>query len=247
MKKEIIPKKLHYCWFGGNKKPALVQKCIDSWKRFCPNYEIIEWNETNFDINSNIYIKEAYEAKKWAFVTDYVRLFVLVKYGGVYLDSDVELFSCLDDFLSNVAFTGFESKDSPITAIMGCAKNYYLFKELLDYYSDKHFLLEDGTYDIKTNTETITDCFIKKGIKLNGKKQTISDCVIYPEIFFCPCTFGMIFNHYSKKTIASHHFMGSWGMNGAITKRSFIQRIRMFLIRKARNIFGSKRISRLKK
>lgn len=242
-----IPKILHYCWFGNNKKPDLIVKCIESWEKYCPDYEIIEWNETNFDVNSNTYVKEAYEAKKWAFVTDYVRLYVLSKYGGIYVDSDVEFFKNLDCFLECQAFTGFESKDSPITAIMGCIKSYQLFNDLLAYYDNRHFILENGTADTKTNTETISNIFCEKGIKPNGKKQEILGCVIYPEIIFCPCTFGMVFKKYSKKTYTSHHFMGSWGMNSSKTNRTFFERLRMYAVHKIRNIVGTKRLLKMRR
>ena len=105
----MIPKKIHYCWVGGNSKPPLVKKCIQSWKKYCPDYEIIEWNESNYDISKNIYMKQAYEAKKWAFVTDYMRLDIIYEHGGIYLDTDVELIKNIDDLLSNEAFAGIES------------------------------------------------------------------------------------------------------------------------------------------
>ena len=100
----MIPKIIHYCWFGKNPLSDLAKKCIDSWKKYCPDYEIIEWNEENFDINSNVYVKEAYDSKKWAFVTDYVRLYALDKCGGIYMDTDVELLKGIDVFLENEAF-----------------------------------------------------------------------------------------------------------------------------------------------
>ena len=107
-----IPKVIHYCWFGRGKMPKLAEKCIESWKKYCPDYEIVCLTEDNFDINCCSYVKEAYEAKKYAFVTDYVRLFVMYEYGGIYMDTDVELVKNLDDFLKNQAFSGFESSNS---------------------------------------------------------------------------------------------------------------------------------------
>ena len=106
----MIPKIIHYCWFGGKPKPELAEKCIESWKKFCPDYEIVEWNEGNFNINSNLYVKQAYEAKKYAFVTDYVRLYALYTQGGIYMDTDVMVLKPLDEYLNHEAFSGFESK-----------------------------------------------------------------------------------------------------------------------------------------
>lgn len=233
-----IPKIIHYCWFGGNPKPQLVLDCIESWKRFCPDYEIREWNEESFDINSVQYVKEAYEAKKWAFVSDYVRLYALVTCGGIYVDSDVQILRPIDRFLCEEAFTGFEVKDSPVTAIMGCAKGQPLFNELLSEYTCKSFY-KNGEMDLSTNTVAITKTFVKKGIKLNGKKQKICGCTIYPEIVFCPNNFRRIFYRYSKKSYTVHHFMGSWGGNSSSYKRSFPQRVRMFLLNIGRNTIGT--------
>ena len=124
----MIPKTLHYCWFGNGKKSELVQNCIQSWKKAMPDYTIIEWNESNSDITANKYISEAYSANKWAFVSDYIRLRVLFEYGGIYLDTDVETLKSFDAFLNNEAFTGFESNDSIITAVIGAEKKQCVFK-----------------------------------------------------------------------------------------------------------------------
>ena len=131
----MIPKIIHYCWFGGNPLSDLAQKCIDSWKKYCPDYEIKEWNESNFDLNSCDYVREAYQAKKWAFVTDYVRLYAMVTEGGIYMDTDVEVIRPLDSFLSNRAFSGFEDETNIPTGIMACEKGFPLFEELLEEYN----------------------------------------------------------------------------------------------------------------
>ena len=123
----MIPKKIHYCWFGRGEKPELAKKCIKSWKIYCPNYEIIEWNEENFDINSNQYLKEAYENKKYAFVTDYVRLFVLYTQGGIYMDTDVEVIKPLDEYLHHEAVSGFENTTQIPTGLMACREGFPLF------------------------------------------------------------------------------------------------------------------------
>ena len=119
-----IPKKIHYCWFGGNPLPKETVEYIKSWKKYCPDYEIIEWNESNFDINRNLYIKQAYEAKKYAFVSDYVRVFALYKYGGIYLDTDVEVFKDFNDLLDNESFWGFEQENYIATSTIGAKKGF---------------------------------------------------------------------------------------------------------------------------
>ena len=209
-KNDTIPKIIHYCWFGGKELPEEAKKCIESWKKYCPDYEIIEWNENNFDLNSNDYVREAYDAKKWAFITDYVRLYVLVKYGGIYMDTDVEVLKSLDPFLNDDAFSGFESNKSIPTGIMASKKNQPLMKELLDYYKNKHFKRKDGTYDLTTNVIIITNICKKYGLKLNNEKQVINGFSLYPKDYFCPKSLitGIIELTDNSHTI--HHFSGSW-------------------------------------
>ena len=124
----MIPKIIHYCWFGGKPLSPMARRCIDSWKKYCPDYQIKRWDETNFDLNSCTYIREAYEAKKWAFITDYVRLCVMYNYGGIYMDTDVEVLKNLDCFLSEKAFSGFESVDRIPTGIMASEKECPIIK-----------------------------------------------------------------------------------------------------------------------
>lgn len=214
--KNNIPKKIHYCWFGGKPLPEEAKKCISSWKKYCPDYEIIEWNENNFDLESNAYVKEAYSAKKWAFVTDYVRLFAMYNYGGVYMDTDVELVGSLDDFLKHQAFSGFESSKDIPTGIMACKKGFTLFKEFLDYYKDRHFITDDGSFDLTTNVSIITNICEKYGLKRNNTLQNINGFILYPSDVFCPKNYLTGEIKRTKNTIAIHHFSGSWLDNGAI-------------------------------
>ena len=141
-----IPKIIHYCWFGGNPLSEMEMKCIASWRKNCPDYEIKRWDESNFDIHINQYVQEAYEAKKWAFVSDYARLYLLSEYGGIYMDTDVEIVQNLDRFLVHNAFTGFEDDNHIPTAIMGAEKGHRWIKYLLSYYDGRHFYRDNNSY-----------------------------------------------------------------------------------------------------
>lgn len=205
----MIPKTIHYCWFGGKPLPALAKKCLKSWKKYCPGYEIKQWNETNFDINICRYVKEAYTAKKYAFVTDFVRLWVLVNFGGIYMDTDVEVLKSLDSILNYQAVSGFEQLDKIPTALMACEKDFPLFKEFLKDYDNLPFILPDGKQDLTTNVTRITDICKKYGLVLNNTEQTIKGFKLFPMEYFCP-----IHNESSggitENTYTIHHFMGSW-------------------------------------
>lgn len=244
--KQTIPKTIHYCWFGKNPKPPLIVKCMDSWKKVLPEYEIIEWNEDNFDVTENRYVKEAYENRKWAFVTDYVRLKVLYEYGGIYLDSDVEVLKPIDEFLSDECFSGFESKDTVPTAIMGSTKGAAFMKELLTYYDDKAFVKPDGSFDMTANTITITNMCKCRGLKPNGKKQTINGFTLYPQRYFCPNSPARIFNKKPIGAYTIHHSMGSWGDNPKYI-RNFPARVKRYFTGVLRKIIGSDKTSKLRK
>lgn len=207
-----ICKKIHYCWFGRGEKPELALKCIQSWKEKCKDYEIIEWNEDNFDINSNKYVKQAYEVKKYAFVTDYVRLYVLYNYGGIYMDTDVEVIKPLDEFLDNPAFSGFENNNKIPTGIMAAQKGNEWIKDLLDEYDTIEFIKKDGTYDLTTNCERITKKTIEKyNLKSISSYQNLNNVVIlYPYDYFCPKDWETGKINLTDNTYTIHHFAGSW-------------------------------------
>ena len=189
----MIPKIIHYCWFGKGEKNDLIKRCMESWKQYLPEYEIKEWNEDNFPINYNTFTKQAYEAKKWAFVSDVARLYALYHDGGIYVDTDVEVMKSLDEFLGNKAFTGFEMIGYPVCATMGAEAGNPLIKELLDYYNDKEF-------EEKTNTRIISDILEKKGIdRYKNEIQKIDNITIYPQEYFNDTT------GYTK-----HWMSGSW-------------------------------------
>lgn len=207
----MIPKIIHYCWFGRGEMPELVQKCIESWHKYMPDWEYKLWNEDNFDVNSTPYTKEAYESKKYAFVSDYVRLWVLGNEGGVYLDTDVEVFKPLDDLLELSAFGGFEgSKYLPLcTCIMASEPNGFWVKEMLDAYKNRHFVKEDGSCDMTTNVQFITSIIQKKGFVQNGVEQDYKDLHVFPVEYFCPRqTTGEYLK--TENTYCDHLGMGSW-------------------------------------
>lgn len=206
-----IPKIIHYCWFGGNPKPPLAEKCIASWKKFCPDYEIMEWNERNFDLSSAPnYVHQAYEAGRWAFVTDYVRLVALVNMGGVYMDTDVEVVKSLDPYLHKEAFAGFESMERVQTGLLACRPQFPLFREFLAHYDTAEFLLQDGSHDTTTNVEVLTRLCRKYGLQLNDRYQVVDGLAVYPREYFCPVDYETEKLKRTRKTVTIHWFSGSW-------------------------------------
>lgn len=207
----MIPKIIHYCWFGGNELNELAKKCIKSWKKYCKGYKFIEWNENNFDIDSApLFVRQAYEAKKWAFVSDYVRLYAITKFGGVYMDTDVEVVASIDKFLSHQAFSSFQGDECLQTGVMACEKNFPLFVDFLKYYDTAVFINEDGTLNTKPNTDIITEACESRGLIQNNTLQTIDGFVIYPNDYFCPI--NMTSGRYQRtdNTVTIHWFSGSW-------------------------------------
>ena len=208
----MIPKIIHYCWFSGEPFDEKTKKCIETWKKFCPDYEIRECNAENFNMEINDFVKEAYAAKKWAFIADFARLYLLYHYGGVYMDGDVELVKNIDVFLKRPAFIGQERKGWISAGIIGSEAGNDVIKTCLDYYQGRHFLLEDGTYNQITNVQIIThNLFESYGFLLNGKKQRLGNLLyIYPIDYFSPkdSITGEI--HATSNTYAIHHFNNAW-------------------------------------
>lgn len=212
----MIEKKIHYVWMGKGQKSDLIESCMDSWRKYMGDYEIIEWNEENFDIGSNKYVNEAYKNKKWAFVSDYVRLYALYNYGGIYLDTDMEILKPIDRFLVHGAFSGFESKDHLQTAIMGAEKHNPWIKDLLDYYEGRSFFQSGGEFDLTPNVVNITKRTLQDyGLVLNDEHQALkSDLHIYPKEYFCPSDYGDSLKQKNAKitenSYSMHHYDGSW-------------------------------------
>lgn len=206
----MIPKIIHYCWFGKGEKSELSKKCVASWKQYCPDYEIIEWNEDNFDFSRYVYTAEAFNCKKWAFVSDFVRLYVLYHYGGFYMDTDVELVKSLDTLLPNGFTSGWETKELLQTAFVGAPKHDRIVKALLDEYISKKFLTSDGIPEMIPNTHVFTEVLKKFGLKINGQGQTSDYYRIYARDVFSPKKPGRQRYRTTAETIAVHHFEGSW-------------------------------------
>lgn len=239
----MIPKIIHYCWFGRGPKPELILRCIESWKRFCPEYEIMEWNEDNFDIHSCAYTEEAYEEQKWAFVADYARLYALEQYGGLYLDTDMELLKPIDEFMDNEGVLAFEAKDYVCLGIIGAVKGHPFITALKQDYEDIHFRGENGN-EMTTNVKRMRHHLLSNGLKNNGKQQTVCNMTIYPQKLFFPYTFGMIWNRPPKMSYAVHHAAGSW-KNGAI-RQSKMKMLKISVVNKLRNVVGTDFLEKLK-
>lgn len=178
---KIIPKKIHYCWFGGHEKDELIQKCIQSWREKLSDFEIIEWNETNCNMEENEYIKQAYKAKKWAFVSDYFRLKALYEHGGIYLDTDVEITGDMHKYRTNKAFFAFETPEVIQTGVIGSIKGAYIIKRILKTYRNENFIKSDGTYNDEPNVFRVTNILVNNyNLELSGKKQILREISIYP-------------------------------------------------------------------
>jgi len=209
----LIPKTIHYCWFSGNPIPEELQRCMDSWKRFCPDYKIVRWDEGNYDIHKSRYMEQAYAHKKWGFVPDYARLDILYKYGGIYLDTDVELIRNLDELLYQPAFCGVEKWG---TVNMGgcsgaCVKNPVI-KKMLEYRKGEPFVLQDQTLNLSACGYYESPPLVKEGLKLNGTTQVIANgmMAVYASEFFHPFDYISGETGITSNTFSIHHFSGTW-------------------------------------
>lgn len=220
----MIPRKIHYCWFGRGEMPQLAKECIATWHKYMPDWEYKLWNEENFEIEALPYTKEAYAAGKMAFVSDVARLKALHDEGGIYLDTDVEVFRSLDSLLQYKAFAGFEgSKHKPIgTCVMASEAGGEWVVEMLEAYQDRHFLNADGTPDLTTNVQFITSIMAQNGFHQDGTEQDYKDLHVFPVDYFSPRhTTGEYFR--TENTYCEHKGLGSWsdsrkGWKGAVLK-----------------------------
>lgn len=214
----MIPKVIHYCWFGNGEPDELAQKCIASWKKYCPDYDIVRWSEDNYDVTKHPYMKEAYEAGKWAFVTDYARLDILYEYGGLYFDTDVELIKNFDPLLEDKAFVGREDGDRVNTGqAIGAEKGLEIIRELRDVYNGEFFKTDKG-YNTTTCVDYTSDYLVKKGLKNENSKQIIDDLTIYPKEYFCPIDVGYTKPKITDNTYSIHHFAASWHKGNRIIR-----------------------------
>lgn len=194
----MIPKKIHYCWFGGAPQPESFKICLASWKKYLPDYEIVEWNESNFDVQCCEYVRKAAEHKRWAFVSDYARALALFEQGGIYMDIDVEVKHNLDEFLHHRAFSGFEISGSPFTALWATEAGHPWPQKVLEFYQGKK------DFDLTTNTVFVSE-LLKTEYQIDSQRdeyQELADGIaIYPSSYFCLDL---------PKNYAAHHFVGTW-------------------------------------
>lgn len=214
MMNDDIPKIIHYCWFGKNPLPELAQKCIASWKKFFPDYEIKEWNEENYDVKKIPYTAQAYEARKFAFVSDYARFDILYTYGGIYFDTDVEVIKPFDEILKRGAFAGVERAGDAgsLNAGLGLASPAAspVYKEILDSYKESSFLRKDDSMDLTTVVERVSNIFKKHGLKDVNEPQKVAGVTVYPVEYFCPKNYTTGELKITDKTVSIHWYDASW-------------------------------------
>ena len=211
----MIPKKIHYCWFGNNPKPTIVEYCISSWKKYLPEYEIIEWNEDNFDVTQNDFVKTAYQNKKWAFVSDFVRAKALYEHGGFYLDTDMEVKNTLNDFLHHRAVCGFEIKGIPYSAFWGIEKGHVLATKIMDYYLN-------NDYKEEPNTAIFSKLLVEEfGADANNDnyQELKEGIVLYPSTYF---SLDLPINY------VTHHFSGSWHDSWTEERNTYKEMVNMY-------------------
>lgn len=244
MKKETIPHIIHYIWFGGGPKTELIEKCIQSWRDKLPDWEIKEWNEKNFDIESCTYMKQAYENKKYAFASDYARFAILYEQGGIYLDTDVELLKYFPDkMLEDSGFAGVESNSKIAPGlIFACEPKNKLVKEILDLYQGEEFILKDGSQNTVTVVEYVTRIFENHGFVADGSEQTIEGFHIYPCEYFCAYDFITREFTITEKTVCIHHYAGTW-----LTPKDKIVRKMKDSVKKVIGVDGYRRLVHIKR
>lgn len=208
---QLIPKKIHYCWFSGNPIPDHLKQCIESWHKYCPDYEIIKWDENNYDVQKVQYMKQAYEAKKWGFVPDVARLDILYREGGIYLDTDVELIRNLDELLYQKAFVGVEKWGNVnMGGCSGAVPRHPIIEKLLKYRMNINFIEEDGSLNMTTCGYYETIPLMEMGMLPNNTIQHIQDLTVYSSDFFHPYDYMTGETCISENTFSIHHFNGGW-------------------------------------
>ena len=210
----MIPKIIHYCWFGGRELPEKAIICIDSWKKYCPDYEIIQWKEDNYNLDDIFqipFLKKAYEDEKWSFVTDYIRLDVVCKNGGIYFDTDVELIKPIDKLLKYKAYFGFETNDTVNTGLgYGAEKSCALLKAMMDRYEKLPQCMTDEDYYRYTCPVIQTPVLLEYGIEATGAMQIVDGVAVYPKEYFCPLDYDTGKLNKTENTISIHRYEAAW-------------------------------------
>lgn len=220
-REQRIPKVIHYCWFGGGRMPDQYRRWMESWSRHCPDYEIIEWNEKNYDVRKNQYVRQAYEAGKWAFVSDYARVDIVYEHGGVYLDTDVELTRNIDEMLRNDAFCGFQDFQYVAYGLgFGAKRGNPIVGEIREYYDHADFVSGDGTLNQTPCPVVQTEIMQKHGLVRNGEFQVVDGMAVYPSRVLCGMSpYSFRIERSLEHTYAIHHFSGSWNAEGRQRKK----------------------------
>uniref|UniRef100_UPI004048B44B glycosyltransferase family 32 protein n=1 Tax=Mariniflexile sp. TaxID=1979402 RepID=UPI004048B44B len=240
----MIPKIIHYCWLSGNEYPPLAKKCIDTWKKLLPDYEFILWDTNRFDIDNNIWVKQAFESKKYAFAADYIRLYAVYNYGGIYLDTDIEVLKSFNDLLKRPYFAGAEGDGIIEAGVFGAEKNSPWVKQCLDYYTNKEFIKPDGTFDTWTLPRIMMAQISKirkfneilpKDVAPSVQSQGSDTMYMFPKDFFCAKNHGTGVIEKTNNTYCIHHFAMSW----ISKKETFLPNFKRTLM----SIFGVKFIN----
>ncbi|MBR2215109.1 MAG: hypothetical protein IJ849_05050 [Selenomonadaceae bacterium] len=206
----MIPKIIHYCWMSGEPFPPLIEECMATWREILPDYEIVEWNSKNFPVDSMPFTREAMACRKYAFVSDVVRLYALYHFGGIYLDSDIKVLKSFNDLLYLPAFTGFETEHDVGVWLLASEKHNPIFKEMLDCYWDKHFLEPDGSMDLTPNPLVLKHIFIKHNIMFNNQQQETEFITVFPTEYFAPMDVRTGLVNITDNSYAMHLFNGAW-------------------------------------
>ena len=237
----MIPKIIHLCWLSGDPYPAKIAKCLDTWKKYLPDYEVMLWDTNRFDLNSSVWVRQAFEKKKYAFAADYIRFYALYHYGGIYLDSDVEVLKSFDDLLDLPYFIGAEKAQTPEAAVIGAEQGCDWIKQCLDYYDNRKFVKEDGSLDIRKLPE-IMDQQIRriKPLRILSLEESLNirqldmhkEVLEFNDAFFSPKVFDSREVEITPYTYAIHHYQNSWFS----PKAKAYYRGRAFLVK----LFGQK-------
>ena len=216
----MIPKTIHYCWFGRKPLPSSVRDYIKTWKKHLPDFQIIEWNETNFDVNICQFSGEAYGMKKYAFVSDFARIYILYYYGGLYLDTDVEILKPFDEFMQNDFFIGYESENQLGTSVIGSIAKHPLLNKILTYYEKAVFVTEGDKLNATPNTVIISQLFREEGYNINNKVFNKDGIAFYPMDYFSPLILSTNRLKVTSRTHSIHHYTGTWAPRYYLIERA---------------------------